>query len=345
MITGLQLAILGGGLVGAGIAMLVWRLAPADPDLGETLARLSPEHARRPAETVQGAADSRERLGRWAMKTLPAAAWARVPVTELAVLRIPVARFYGEKVLYAFLGLLIPPLLTGFFAVMGLTFPVLIPAAATLGFAVLMFFLPDYNARDDAKKARGEFARALGAYIDLVALERNSGSGSRQAMEVAAEIGDSWVFRRLGEELARSRWSGVPPWDALARLATDLNLDALADLLPSATWTTPKGGFYVWVTLPDGLDATAMLPRAVTERVAYVPGTAFYADGQGRQNLRLSYCYPTSERIREGIRRLAAVVEAEIELLETFGGGSAGGFGAAGHAGRGQVQSPSPDLT
>jgi len=122
-------------------------------------------------------------------------------------------------------------------------------------------------------------------------------------------------------------------------------LDALADLLPSATWTTPKGGFYVWVTLPDGLDATAMLPRAVTERVAYVPGTAFYADGQGRQNLRLSYCYPTSERIREGIRRLAAVVEAEIELLETFGGGSAGGFGAAGHAGRGQVQSPSPDLT
>src|SRR5665647_3161010 len=76
MITGLQLAILGGGLVGAGIAMLVWRLAPADPDLGETLARLSPEHARRPAETVQGAADGRERLGRWAMKTLPAAAWA-----------------------------------------------------------------------------------------------------------------------------------------------------------------------------------------------------------------------------------------------------------------------------
>src|SRR5674476_374608 len=230
MITGLQLAILGGGLVGAGIAMLVWRLAPADPDLGETLARLSPEHARRPAETVQGAADSRERLGRWAMKTLPAAAWARVPASELAVLRIPVARFYGEKVLYAFLGLLIPPLLTGFFAVMGLRFPVLIPAAATLGFAVLMFFLPDYNARDDAKKARLEFARALGAYIDLVALERNSGSGSRQAMEVAAEIGDSWVFRRLGEELARSRWSGQAPWEALHGLAQELDLPELDDL-------------------------------------------------------------------------------------------------------------------
>lgn len=118
-------------------------------------------------------------------------------------------------------------------------------------------------------------------------------------------------------------------------------LDALADMLPSARWTTPKGGFYVWVTLPEGLDATAMLPRAVTERVAYVPGTAFYADGQGRRNLRISYCYPTSERIREGVRRLAGVVEAELELLETFGGAAVD----PGHAGRGQVQSPSPDLT
>ena len=115
-------------------------------------------------------------------------------------------------------------------------------------------------------------------------------------------------------------------------------LDALADLIPSATWTTPKGGFYVWVTLPEGLDATAMLPRAVTERVAYVPGTAFYADGQGRRNLRLSYCYPTSERIREGVRRLAGVVEAELEVLATFGAAP----GAPDHRGR---YGPGPDLT
>ena len=101
-----------------------------------------------------------------------------------------------------------------------------------------------------------------------------------------------------------------------------------------------RGGFYVWVTLPDGLDAKAMLPRAVTERVAYVPGTAFYADGQGRQSLRLSYCYPTSERIREGVRRLASVVEAETELLSVFGTG--GSHPAA--PGR-WVSSPGPDLT
>ena len=57
-----------------------------------------------------------------------------------------------------------------------------------------------------------------------------------------------------------------------------------------------------------------MLPRAVTARVAYVSGTGFYADGLGSRQLRLSYCYPTPERIREGVRRLAGVVEAELEL-------------------------------
>ena len=83
-------------------------------------------------------------------------------------------------------------------------------------------------------------------------------------------------------------------------------------------WNVPDGGFYVWLTLPPGVDAKAMLPRAVTARVAYVPGTAFFADGFGSSAMRLSYCYPTPERIREGVRRLAGVIEAELELRATF---------------------------
>ena len=72
------------------------------------------------------------------------------------------------------------------------------------------------------------------------------------------------------------------------------------------TWTHPTGGFYVWTTLPEGLDAKVMQPRAITARVAYVPGIGFYADGQGARELRLSYCFPEPDRIREGVRRLAA---------------------------------------
>jgi DNA-binding transcriptional MocR family regulator len=97
-------------------------------------------------------------------------------------------------------------------------------------------------------------------------------------------------------------------------------LAALDDLFPAGGhWTRPDGGFYIWLTLPEGLDAKAMLPRAVTNRVAYVPGTAFYADGYGSRSMRLSYCYPSPERIREGVRRLAQVVEQEMELRATFG--------------------------
>jgi DNA-binding transcriptional MocR family regulator len=62
-----------------------------------------------------------------------------------------------------------------------------------------------------------------------------------------------------------------------------------------------------------------MLPRAVTARVAYVPGTAFFSDGFGSQCMRLSYCHPTPERITEGVSRLAAVINEELELRQTFG--------------------------
>ncbi len=126
----------------------------------------------------------------------------------------------------------------------------------------------------------------------------------------------------------------------LYRERRDAALAALEDLMPSCTWTTPGGGFYVWVHLPDGLDAKAMLPRAVTERVAYVPGTAFFADGQGASYMRLSYCYPPPERIREGIRRLSGVVDSELDLQSTFGRTR-----RPAPERPGAVHSPGPDLT
>ncbi|HQZ00592.1 MAG TPA: PLP-dependent aminotransferase family protein [Propionicimonas sp.] len=91
---------------------------------------------------------------------------------------------------------------------------------------------------------------------------------------------------------------------------------------PGTTWTHPTGGFFVWVTLPEGLDSQAMLPRAVNARVAYTTGTAFYADGLGSRNMRLSFCFPTPERILEGTRRLGEVLTAELEMHQTFGLGT-----------------------
>lgn len=143
--------------------------------------------------------------------------------------------------------------------------------------------------------------------------------------------------------LATCDWMAqIKVFRELYRERRDAMIGSLGAMLPKATWTHPDGGFYVWLTLPEGLNAKAMLPRAVTERVAYVPGTAFFADGTGQRNVRLSYCYPEPDRIREGVRRFAAVVQTELELLETFGPYEANAKGSGPSQG---VQFPAPDLS
>ncbi|WP_148575325.1 type II secretion system F family protein [Nocardioides caldifontis] len=265
MTTGLQLMIVAGGLVGLGVALLALRLLPAQPDLADALERLTPGRTATRSVTTS-ATTGKERVGLWAMRALPPGLWIRTPTRELALLRIPVARFYGDKLTFAGLGLLIPPLLAYFFDVIGLGFPVALPAVASLGLAAVMFFLPNYNAVDDAKRARLEFSRALAAYIDLVALERNSGSGVRQAMESAAAVGDSWVFTRLSEELTRSRWSGQPPWDTLHTLSDELGLPELDDFADIMRLSGEEGtSVYTTLRARSAAMRTALLNDEISE--------------------------------------------------------------------------------
>ncbi|WP_278258154.1 hypothetical protein [Nocardioides convexus] len=120
----------------------------------------------------------------------------------MALLQISETRFYGEKVVWAMLGLIMPPLLAGFFTLIGLPLPFAIPTLGSLALAALFWFMPNYNAADDAKKARIEFNRALGAYIDMVATGVRDGSSGQQALRQAAEVGDTWVFKRIESEPA-----------------------------------------------------------------------------------------------------------------------------------------------
>jgi len=231
MPTSLQLLIVAGLLVGAGLALLALRLAPAQADLANALTRLSPAApVRRVQPDEAGASDDLAGwLGLHAMRHLPAVVWGRVPHKELRLLQRPVGVFYGQKILYALAALIVVPLLGWLFS-LSLELPAVVPAAASIAGAVGMWFVPNIDVVREARLARVDFKRSLGAYVDLVALERNAGAGPRQAMENAAQIGDSWVFRRLREELGRSRWSGQAPWDALSSLADELGLPDLADL-------------------------------------------------------------------------------------------------------------------
>ncbi len=167
--------------------------------------------------------------------------------------------------------------------------------------------------------------------------------GVREKLVLAAESAvlcpSNFAQLTISEYLATQPWrQQVKVFRELYRERRDALLESLQAMMPEGTtWTIPAGGFYSWLTLPNGLDATAMLPRAIAALVAYVPGTGFYVDGQGRQNLRLSYCYPEPDRIREGVRRLAAVVESELELANTFG--TTRGLHSAGGS-----SMPAPDL-
>jgi len=149
--------------------------------------------------------------------------------------------------------------------------------------------------------------------------------GVREKLVLAAESAvlcpSNYAQLTVSEYLATQPWrEQIKVFREVYRERRDALLESLQVYMPEGTtWTIPAGGFYSWLTLPTGLDATSMLPRAVAALVAYVPGTGFYVDGQGRQNLRLSYCYPEPDRIREGVRRLATVVEGELELVNTFG--------------------------
>lgn len=121
-------------------------------------------------------------------------------------------------------------------------------------------------------------------------------------------------------QLTISNYLADQPWrDQIAsfvelyKVRRDAMLESLEQYFPaSATWTKPGGGFYVWVNLPPEIDTKLMVPKAIVAKVAYVPGTAFYADGFGTWAMRLSYCHPTPERIREGVKALGGVVKQEI---------------------------------
>jgi 2-aminoadipate transaminase len=102
------------------------------------------------------------------------------------------------------------------------------------------------------------------------------------------------------------------------RRRRDAMLEALDEYFPDeAEWTSPEGGFFVWVRLPEFIDTTEMLADAISQKVAFIPGRAFFADGSGANFMRLAFCFPSEEEIHEGVRRLSDVVKDQITLYHS----------------------------
>lgn len=107
----------------------------------------------------------------------------------------------------------------------------------------------------------------------------------------------------------------------LYRRRRDVMLAALAEHFPrEATWTEPAGGLFIWARLPDYIDTTDLLARALRENVAFVPGRAAYLDGRGGSEMRLNFSGVGEDDIREGVRRIGEVVREQVALYSTLTG-------------------------
>ncbi|MGI8864674.1 MAG: PLP-dependent aminotransferase family protein [Solirubrobacteraceae bacterium] len=118
------------------------------------------------------------------------------------------------------------------------------------------------------------------------------------------------------------------PWEdyvrsliEIYRRRRDVMLDALAEHFPrEARWTHPQGGLFIWATLPEYIDTTDLLARALQEHVAFVPGRAAYVDGRGGSEMRLNFSGVDEDEIREGVRRIGEVVREQVGLYSTLTG-------------------------
>jgi 2-aminoadipate transaminase len=125
-----------------------------------------------------------------------------------------------------------------------------------------------------------------------------------------------------------SAYFDAGPWDdyvrsllEIYRRRRDVMLDSLAEHFPrEAEWTHPQGGLFIWASMPDYIDTTDLLARALQEQVAFVPGRAAYMDGRGGTSMRLNFSGVGEDGIREGIRRIGEVVREQVAMYGTLTG-------------------------
>ena len=91
-------------------------------------------------------------------------------------------------------------------------------------------------------------------------------------------------------------------------------LDKYMSDIPGVYWSKPKGGFFVWLVLPETVDCDQLFDKAVEHKVVYVRGSAFFADGQGKNTARLNFSQPKVEDIDKGIKILADVIKETMDV-------------------------------
>jgi Flp pilus assembly protein TadB len=212
-------AMAAGGLVAGGLFWLVWQMLARTPAVRPAMRRLDPAGVGPRLPTAATAW-----WGGWA-------AWVwRPPARELALLGRTRGQYALSLGVSAALGVASIIVLTAAAALAGITVPVILPAGAAAGAAVLAVWAGHHEVLRRAGQARHEFRRAVCSYLDLTALELSAGHGPVAALERACGQVEGWVFERLRETLLRSQLQLHQPWDGLRALAQAIDVAELGDV-------------------------------------------------------------------------------------------------------------------
>jgi tight adherence protein C len=234
-----------GAVLGLGLFLLGLALIPRRAGLARRLAAFDEARsaAVRPAyRAVAGESEFSRRIGSALARFCAEQGWEfRSLRSSLSLVGKSFENFLATKVLLAVFGLIFAPLLLLVAAAAGFNIPFVIPVWAGLVMALVFFVLPDLELRQKVAQRRRDFRHAVGAFLDLVAMNLSGGRGVPEALMAASEIGTGWAMWRIRDALINARITGQTPWHALGALGEEVKVDELRDLAAALSLVSEDG--------------------------------------------------------------------------------------------------------
>lgn len=240
-------ALLLGGLTGLALFLAVFALLPRRTSLAGRIAafdanRRAPMRAAAAAANEGSESALTRKLGRTLERFCTELGWQFPSLrASLRLTGKSFEAFLGTKALLGVFGLIFPLLLLSGLSLLGMHLPVVLPVWVALVFAVIFFFLPDLELRQEVEKRRRDFRHAIGAFLDLVAMNLSGGRGVPEALMAASEIGEGWAFWRIRDALSNARLTGQTPWQSLGLLGEEVRVDELRDLAGALSLVAEDG--------------------------------------------------------------------------------------------------------
>ena len=235
-----------GAVTGLALFGLIYALIPRRVGLARRIAAFDAGRPS-PARPASYPGDGREsafsrRLGRALARFCAEQGWEfRSLRSSLALVGKSFENYLATKVLLGLFGLIFPPVVLGGIGLAGVHLSVIVPVWAGLVFAAIFFFLPDIELRQQVEKRQRDFRHAIGAFLDLVAMNLSGGRGVPEALMAASEIGEGWAFWRIRDALANARITGQTPWQALGALGEEVQVNELKDLSAALSLVAEDG--------------------------------------------------------------------------------------------------------